>query len=129
MDMASGFNKLCSFSFDFDTEVDESCSLVFKNEMYVFGGSLSLSGKTKQISKVSGCKLVRIGKLDFDLNHGACTVIQKSKVMLCFDLTKNGGKDEGKVCRVSNSPTELFSRVSDSNYYHYLTSIASVGGL
>ena len=124
LDMTGGFTKLCSFSFNFDTEVADSCSLVFQGKMYVFGGSLS-SGKTNQISQVSGCKLIRIGTLNFNLNSGACTVTQTSKIMVCFDFT-NG---EGKVCRISNSPTGTFVKISHSNYHHYTTSIASTGGL
>ena len=120
--MVDGFTKLDSFSFHSDTEVYFSCSLVVKGIMYVFGGSVS-NGKTRQISKVSGCGLNRTGTLNFDFYLGACTVTQ-GKILLCFDWAQR----EGRVCRASSSPTGLFSKISDTNHHHYMTKIASTGG-
>ena len=85
--------------------------------MYVFGGL----NEMRQISKVSGCGLERIGNLAFDLSGGACTVIRNKQIMLCFDWTN----DEGRVCRVGQSPTGSFNKIKESNYHHYQTHIAS----
>ena len=88
--------------------------------MYVFDGR----NQMRQISQVTGCGLERIGYLAFDLLGGACTVIGNKHIMLCFDVQN----DEGKVCRVGQSPTGKFSRTKDSNYHHYMTHIASNEG-
>ena len=70
VDMAGGFTNL-TFSFPANTEVDDSCSLLFNDKMFVFGGL----NEKRQISKVTGCGLKRIGDLDFDFHAGACTLI------------------------------------------------------
>ena len=116
--MAGGFTKL-AFSFPSDTEVYLSCSLVFNNKMFVFGGL----NEKRQISRVSGCDLVRIGNLDFDFVSGACTIF-KSQILLCFDWQSS----KGRVCRVASGPTISFSKIPESNYHHYLNKIASNGG-
>ena len=67
------------FLYRADTEVDGSCSLMWQNEAYIFGG---LSEK-RQISKVGGCSLTRIGSLPFTFANGACTVNQGT-MYLCF---------------------------------------------
>ena len=42
-----------------NTQVERSCSLTWRGEHYVFGGS----SKEKQVSKIIGCELKSIGKL------------------------------------------------------------------
>ena len=116
--MAGGFIKL-AFSFPSDTEVYISCSLIFNNRMFVFGGW----NEKRQISRVSGCNLVRIGNLGFDFCSGGCTIF-KSQILLCFDWQSS----EGRVCRVASSPTTSFSKIPESNYHHYSTKIATNGG-
>ena len=87
--------------------------------MYVFGGE----SKERQISRVDGCGIIRIGTLDFDLVLGACTVTQNT-ILLCFDLIRSNGRQ----CRKASSPTGLFSAIPESNYVHYRTAIAANGG-
>ena len=102
-------------------EVWESCSLTFKDKMYVFGGTL----EGYQISEVRNCKgIQRIGDLKFGFNNGACTVIREKTIMLCFDLRN----EEGKVCRVAKSPTGQFDKIKLSNFDHYSSQIASNKG-
>ena len=48
------------------TEAYHSCGLTFQNEFYMFGG---WSHKT-QISKITKCRLERVGSLTFDLRRG-----------------------------------------------------------
>ena len=117
--MAGGFVKL-AFSFPSDTEVYNSCSLLFNDKMYIFGGY----NEMRQISEIKDCGLKRIGNLEFDFDGGACTVIQSSTLILCFDWYRHGGK----VCRVANSPTASFKKIPESNFYHYISKIASNGG-
>ena len=78
----------------------------------------------RQISQVTGCGLERIGYLAFDLLGGACTVIGNKHIMLCFDVQN----DEGRVCRMGQSPTGTFIRTKDSKHHHYMTNIASNEG-
>ena len=73
IDPSGGYDEL-NFNFNANTEVDGSCSLVFSNKMFVFGGA----NEKRQISQVTGCGLERIGTLTFDLRSGACTVIRNS---------------------------------------------------
>ena len=119
VDMGGGFTNLDSFSFPSNTEVDHSCSLVFNNSMFLFGGR----DQKRQISRVVDCGLKHIGNLDFDFRHGAVTVIQ-SQVLLCFNWIEG----EGQVCRIASSPTGSFSKIQQSNYHHFNTKIASNGG-
>ena len=114
-----GFTKLYSFSFPPDTEYYCSCSLVFKDKMFIFGGEK----EKRQISQVAGCGLYRDGTLDFDFRRGACTVF-KSRVLLCFDFQNS----KGRVCRVADSPTGSFSKIPDSHHHHYMINIASNEG-
>ena len=44
--------------------------------------------------------------------------------MLCFDLRNK----EGRVCRVSESPTGSFNKILESIYHHYSIDIASNEG-
>ena len=121
--MVGGFTKL-AFSFPSDTQVYLSCSLIFNNKMYVFGGS----NLKRQISTVDGCGLKRIGSLNFDFERGACTTVQGTGTLLCFSNSKSS-KTEGQECRVSSSPIGSFTKIKNSNYIHYQTKIASNGGL
>ena len=116
--MAGGFTKL-AFSFPPVTEV-HACSLLFNDRMYLFGGA----NEERQISRVTGCGLKRIGDLNFDFSEGTCTLMQSSTVLLCFAWSNY----EGKVCRVADSPTASFKTIRDSNYNHYGIKIASNGG-
>ena len=117
--MAGGSTKL-AFSFPSKTEVFDSCSLLLNDKMYIFGGHNEL----RQISEVTECGLKRIGTLDFHFLAGACALMQSTTLILCFDRFN----DEGKVCRVANSPTASFKKIQESNYHHYTIKIASNGG-
>ena len=65
-----------------------SCSATLNNEMLIFGGT-EPGDYTKQISKIIGCRLERIGELPYDFYFGACGTFQfhdsnEQRVMLCF---------------------------------------------
>ena len=108
----NGGHTELNFPFNHNLEIDASCSVVFQNTLYVYGGKDKPVGyqNQRQISKVTGCQLDRIGSLKFDFYHGACTVFQNKTIMLCFD----GGNDEGHICRVSESPDGTFKQISKS---------------
>ena len=92
--------------------------------MYVFGGDKE-DNQISQVSLSKGCGIERIGDLPFSFQNGACTVIKDEEIMLCFSLQQN----EGRICRVDKKPTGIFDKISsESNYYHYQSSIASIEG-
>ena len=112
------------FAFEDNVEVYQSCSLVFKGTMYVFGGAK----ENRQIAQVTtkDCGLKRLGSLSFDFVQGACTVIEGDEIMLCFDIKAN---DQGRVCRIDKNPTGSLDKISqESNHYHYKAKIAANKG-
>ena len=66
---------LDGFTFEDQTQIWYSCSAVFNGEMLVFGGYYN-TGYARQWSSVGSCSLRSEGKLDFDLDRGACNTIQ-----------------------------------------------------
>ena len=117
INLRSGYKQL-DFEFGYDTEVDRSCSLLWKNQYYVFGGW----AKTRQVSMVNGNRLERKGILDFNHFRGACTLLNQLTIVLCFD------RDAEKVCRQSNNPLGSFTRLPDSKDDHEYIQIASFDG-
>jgi len=70
-----------------------SCSAIFQNEFYVFGGYR----EEYQISKIENCQLNRIGDLEFPLWSGTVVNINETeieKLYFCFD------RYDIKRCRV-----------------------------
>ena len=113
------------FEFDSNTDVHQSCSVIFKGTMYVFGGAK----EHRQIAQVTtkDCGLKRIGNLPFDFVQGACTVIEGDEIILCFDTKQN---DQGRVCRIDKNPTGSLDKISqESNHYHYRAKIAANKGI
>ena len=70
------------FEFGQQTEVDWSCSVTYRGDFYVFGGRWF----ERQISKLEGCSLTRIGSLDFDFEFGGCASVLLS---FAFHLPDN----------------------------------------
>ena len=113
------------FAFDYNVEVYQSCSVVFKGAMYVFGGVK----ENRQIAQVTNkdCGLKRLGSLAFDFVQGACTVIEGDEIMLCFDIKAN---DQGRVCRIDKNPSGSLDKISEeSNHNHYRAKIAANQGI
>ena len=122
VDPNSGHVKM-DFNFQGNIEVHQSCSVVFNDKMFIFGGKK----EHRQIAEVSSkCGIDRIGDLPFDFVNGACTVIKGDYIMLCFDI-KQGY--QGKVCRIDQSPTGPLDKINkESNFTHYRAKVASVDG-
>ena len=76
------------------TEVYESCSVTWHGELYIFGGEK----ENKQITKLNGCTLERIGSLSFDHRLGACAVVNDQDIYLCFNYYSE------KKCRKASQP-------------------------
>ena len=111
-----GYEKL-DFSFGQGTQVDESCSLQWRNQYYVFGGD----DRERQVSIVNNCGLERKGTLSFDFYGGACTVLNTQTIVLCFG-------DEMDLCRHADNPLGSFTKLKKSRYDHRYTKIVSYDG-
>ena len=87
-----------------------------------FGGMNNYGSDTKQISKLSGCRLDRIGTLDFDHYSGACTGVSDTRIYLCFNSDLSS---DWKKCRYAKNPLDTFTEAPCSVYDHTQTSIAA----
>ena len=87
------------FTLDPDTSVYQSCSLKFKNQHLIFGGE---GIYRRQISRIIGCRLQRVGELPFDLRTGACTTIDDHLLYLCFNY--GGSEADTRRCRYTTEP-------------------------
>ena len=105
---AGGQEELNCFERDDNTQAYLSCSINWKNELFIFGGSTEKG----QISRLSGYKLERIGDLSFDHYYGACSAMGNQLIFVCFDM------NDGKRCRRSTGPLEPFSEIALSTYDH-----------
>ena len=106
------------FVFGEGTEVKYSCSMTWKNELYIVGGQ----SKERQISKLVGCELTLIGQLRFDHYNGGCANVADEKLYLCFDF------ESADKCRVATSPMGVFEEINESSYDHRYTRIAASEG-
>lgn len=104
------------FMYGQETVVHYSCGLSFQNEFYIFGGI-----NEHQISKVASCRLDIVGQLSFRFVHGGCTSGTDNLVYLCFGEAES----TSKRCHFARSPEDEFQRISDSNFSHRLSRIAS----
>ena len=106
--------ELSCFVQDDKTEARMSCSINWKNELHVFGGWR----EKRQISRLNGYRLERIGELAFDHYWGACSVMANQFIYLCFNI-----RDENdlKRCRRSTGPLETFIEISLTNHGHRFT--------
>ena len=113
-------DRVFNFSIGNDVEVYHSCSLTWHNELYVYGGN---SEKT-QISKVTACRLERVGELTFTHNFGDCVNVADEQIYLCF----NHRNRDLKKCRVGSSPMGQFGEILPSHFDHANTRIATNNG-
>lgn len=103
----------------FLTEVYNSCSVTWRNELYIFGGR----HRKQSISKLNGLRLDYLGNLEFDHSFGACSVMNDQFIFLCFNDNYNG--DDWKRCRRSTGPMETFTEIAFTQYEHRTTSTSS----
>ena len=102
------------------TEAWWSCGINWQNQLFIFGGK----NEGRQISRLLGHKLERVGDLEFDHRWGACNVMNNQFVYLCFDFHD----DYSRRCRKSNGPLEQFSDIELSLHSHRTIHIASSDG-
>ena len=105
--------ELSCFERDGNTEAYKSCSLTWQNRFHVFGGDK----RRRQISRLNGYKLARIGDLAFDHYLGACSVMANQFIFLCFNIYNSNDYK----CRRSTGPLETFSEVSLTTHDHRRT--------
>ena len=98
------------------TEAELSCSLVWQNQLHIFGGQY----ETRQISRLNDYKLERIGDLSFDHFDGACTVMASQFIYLCF----NDDPNDTKRCRQSTGPLQGFTEIALSTHEHLWTRVS-----
>ena len=100
------FDNDINFTYEPETEVEDSCAATLDDEMFVLGGwNQKRQGNTQnwkirssygeewpknwikiiffKISKVQDCKLKRVGEMPFDFWSGGCNTFDFG-VMLCF---------------------------------------------
>lgn len=95
--------------------------------MFVYGGRNDFNRQIlnlRQISRVANCGLNRIGQLPFNLQAGACAVVNEKIIIICFDWFES----HGRLCRFTYSPTGPFEQMKISNYHHYQIDVAVNNG-
>ena len=107
--------ELSCFEHDDISEAYKSCSLVWENQLYIYGSR----DHKRQISKLNKYHLQIVGTLPFNLQRGTCTNMAGRKLFLCFDY------DDGKQCHWSTNPLGDFQPVSKTSYYHCKSRISS----
>ena len=81
--------------------VSWSCSLTWKNNFYIFGG---WGDQNKQISKLVGCKMTRLGSLSFDFYAGGCANMNNRRLFLCFDYSHT------RDCHYADEPESIYHK-------------------
>ena len=118
----TGRSKEIEFSFGAGTQVLNSCSIVWRGQMFVFGGL----DYRRQISVVEHCQLTKKGRLPFDMRLGACAQRDDVEVFICFENYDD--ESTFKNCRLSAGPLEAFSNLPSSTYDHGSARIAVTSG-
>ena len=108
--------ELACFERDENIHAFSSCFVNWNNQLFSFGGNTD----SRQISRLTGNKLEKVGSLDFDDQWSVCSVMANRLIFLCFN-----GYLGDKKCRRSTGPLEQFSTVSLSNYSHSAIQISS----
>ena len=81
MDSNGDFTSI-DFKMESLTEVSHSCSASINGEFYIFGGTT----RQRQVSKIMGCSLKRVGDLPYELRYPACGTFRfpEERNMICF---------------------------------------------
>ena len=117
-DSSGKINEDINFALGVMDEVFQSCTLTWKGEHFIIGGSR----RRTQISKIVDCGLEKIGDLQFSHASVACTNVANNFIYLCFNENNIG---DFKRCRKSTGPLARFTEIDLSLYPHQNTYIAS----
>ena len=114
--------ELDCFSYGDNTISYKSCSLVWKNHLYVYGGDSTFDETyDRQISRLNQYRLQRIGYLPFNFRAGTCTNMADRKFFLCFHSFTTGLRQ----CHWSINPLGDFQNITLTSYNHYRAKISS----
>ena len=119
-DVSGRDDRITTFAYGEGTSAFESCSIIWNNRAFVYGGSYQINDY--QIARLDGCSLSRIGQLDFSFASGGCAVTQgaiSSEIILCFPSSGTS------KCRSGQDPTGPFTILPNSNTSHRYTKIAA----
>ena len=126
------FDKQTDFTFSTGTEVSGSCSVVWQDRMFVFGGY----SQHYQISQVEKCQLKLVGQLDLvtaderlRMFRGQCTNVANKSVFICSPDTNDEPDETYKYCFKAVEPLAKFYKTRDSKYFHRETRIGNDGGM
>ena len=112
------------FRYGKNTTAYYSSSITFKNEFYIFGGN---GGQARQISKLVGTEVLRVGTLAFDHYYATSGNIADEIIYLCFHHITEGlpgtGSRELRLCRYATEPIGEYSESPLSNHDHKATRI------
>ena len=117
-----GQSQEIGFTYGPETEVMAACSIIWRGQMYMFGGYTY----KHQISVVDQCSLTKIGDLPIRMNYGACAQRNDEQIYICFEDLDDSST--GKNCHLANGPLENFSNLPSSTYNHANTRIAVTSG-
>ena len=115
-----GFIEYPEIIYDKNTEVYQSCSVIWLGELFIYGGF----HVDTQISKLTGGKLERIATLPFQHRFGACGIMNGNTIFLCF----NDNRADYKTCRTSTQPLGDFEEIAASEHDHRWTRIGTSPG-
>merc|ERR1712126_239579 len=82
-----------------------------------------MGGTKRQMSKIKGCELMRIGELSADFVSGACGTYQwpfEERVLLCFAAMRS------QTCESWDG--QFFHAHSNSKYPHHRTTLSKIYG-
>ena len=99
-----------------------SCSILWQNKMYVYGGLQDLNNPVtaKQISLLDGSHFIIVGSLPFFHRGGSCSSMGNKFVFLCF--SRNYG------CRQATDPLGPFTQIEEQTYHHQRTQTSASNG-
>ena len=112
--------QLDCFQAEANFNIKGSCPITWKNKIHIYGG-LSDEIHTKQILRLDGHVLKRIGTLNFDQFGGAGTAIQNRMIILCFSFLDR----IDKICRKATGPLEKFTDLAETNFRHTAAPISA----
>ena len=97
-----------------NTDAKQAITIRWQDQVYIFGGMT----KKRQISRLNGYQLERVGDLDFDLQYGTGSNMYNQFIFLCFNADSRGQENDYKRCWRSTGPLETFSEVALANNDH-----------
>ena len=109
---AGDYKQISCFQRDEKSETKDACQVNWQNKVHLFGGSSYYTGR--QISRLDGLKLERIGSLTFQHGVGGCSIL-KDQIFLCFNMFDS--RDMNR-CRRATGPLASFTEVKLSYKLH-----------